>query len=542
MMQLKKTFYLFFLSLLGFSFPGKTQSSFESNWIRHFGNNGYDHLSVTELDDENSMYLAGFFYDSLEQLSAKGASDIYLRKVDSLGNTVWLLGMGGNADDRVLDMFFDTYQQRILLTGYFSDSILFQGQTLYAHAFEDVFLISLDKEGNLQWLRSFEGNGSEAANTISSNQRGDIVIGGYYDEQIILGTDTLDDTGLRSTFLSLLDSAGQVIKSFSILGNSVDEPKSVIYDIHGSIYCTGYFRDTIQMADSTLCASGLHDVFLGCFDQNLNLKWVNKIHSIHQDRSSDIEWMPMAQKIVLSGDFMGVLQIGDTSLVSNIDEQVYIAIFDTTGQLDFAFQFGSLYAETSHDICVDHLDRIYCVGTFDSVIVFGQDTFIAKHYNAPTDFYCFQFDKEGNLLRGLSGGGLLNDFGFYVNVTDSGKLYLSGLFNQHLYLFTDSLSSFGNYDVFLVELNPDYFLSTESFQKDTYLKVFPNPSHYSIQVEMPSLDLPFSYQIYTWEGKLYKNSISCQNMILVNDLPMGKYILLIQNQNFTYKSKLIIHE
>ena len=95
--------------------------------------------------------------------------DVYLIKIDSLGNTMWEKTFGGNGED-VGYSVQQTPEGGYIIAG-FTES--------YGKGSYDVWIIKTDSLGNKLWDKTYGGEGKDEAKTIISTSDGNYIIGGY---------------------------------------------------------------------------------------------------------------------------------------------------------------------------------------------------------------------------------------------------------------------------------------------------------------------------------------------------------------------------
>ena len=98
-----------------------------------------------------------------------GGLDVYAIKTDKNGDTMWTRTYGGIYDD-VGNAVIQNPDSTYMIVGYtFS----------FGSGQQDVYLIKIDKNGNLLWSRTYGGNNFESGNDIKRNSLGYYYITGY---------------------------------------------------------------------------------------------------------------------------------------------------------------------------------------------------------------------------------------------------------------------------------------------------------------------------------------------------------------------------
>jgi hypothetical protein len=98
-----------------------------------------------------------------------GGYDVYLIKVDANGNMQWSKTFGGTGDDRGYSV------QQTSDGGY----IIVGVTRSYGAGLEDVYLIKVDANGNMQWSKTFGGQGWDAGYSVQQTSDGGYIIVGW---------------------------------------------------------------------------------------------------------------------------------------------------------------------------------------------------------------------------------------------------------------------------------------------------------------------------------------------------------------------------
>ncbi len=531
---MKLIFFWFFIFAKAIS----AQSPTDLQWVQNFGSGNYDHVSGIYWDNEHHLYVSGYFSGSLNGQTSNGGTDAYLAKYDNNGSLIWLRIFGGTEEDRVHQLSYDNAAGRILLSGYFMGKMYYGNDSLSTIDREDIFVISIDSSGNYQWGKSFGGPGSQSSSSIAVDKEHNISLSGYFEDTLQADGLQLVSRGIRNAFLLQLDSSGTCNWGYRMGGLLYDEGLNIAYDNENNIYLSGYYRDTADFGPFAARSVFTYDCFLVSLSQSGNWRWLRSFGGGYIDNCPAIAYMPKSGNVLVGGWFFGDIRFGsDTLLVAQGEEESFLAAFDTLGQLQWSRRFGDNFAELLYDLSVDSEDNILAVGTFDSIIHLGQDTFIAKHYNKPTDLFVFGFTPEGKYSWGYKAGAEFNDFGFHCAWGDSSTFYISGNFLNKSIFSSDTIFSNGNYDVYLAKMYLDTTLIRPNSvpalsESDFLLRVFPNPADDFINIEFDDLtDFGYDLQLFDIYGRmiLQKNISEKIAVLHLRELEKGHYFIRVSD-------------
>ena len=138
---------------------------------------GYNYLYNIAIDNNNSIYLTGSFWNSVDfdisasthYISSLGSADIFFAKYSSSGNLVFTKTIGSLGGEGVTDILIDN-SKSIIIMGQFSGMLDFDPSgnmvTLNSQGYGDIFIAKYDSVGNYTWAKSFGGVGVDKGNSI----------------------------------------------------------------------------------------------------------------------------------------------------------------------------------------------------------------------------------------------------------------------------------------------------------------------------------------------------------------------------------------
>ena len=142
----------------------KTDSLGKTDWERTFGDIGDDVAHSVDHTEDGGYLVMGY-------TNSFGAQDydVYLIKIDFLGDTQWTQLFGGKADDRVIT------GQQTLDGGY----ILVGRTRSFGAGNWDMYLVKTDSIGDPQWSHTFGGALDDTGYAIQQTRDGDYVMTGF---------------------------------------------------------------------------------------------------------------------------------------------------------------------------------------------------------------------------------------------------------------------------------------------------------------------------------------------------------------------------
>ena len=127
-------------------------------------------------------------------LTSAGNQDIFIAKVNSDGTYAWVTQAGGSTHDFSggIDSFSDSSS---IVTGYFSGAAMFGEFQLTAQGASDVYVAKLDALGNFLWAQQAGGTEADQGSKLITHSDGSATIVGNFKETADFGNYKLTSSG-----------------------------------------------------------------------------------------------------------------------------------------------------------------------------------------------------------------------------------------------------------------------------------------------------------------------------------------------------------
>lgn len=293
-------------------------------WAKQFGGTQNDEASSLIIDKNRNIYSTGFFSgqadfnpdtSSISNLTSAGREDIFVLKLDSSGNLVWVKGMGGTYIDKGLSIALDLSGNVYSTGAYTSKADFDPGIGIYQLNCPGnyyIFISKLDRLGNFVWAKTttelYPNASLTIGNSIILDKFNNIYTTGmcYGVTDFDPGADSFLIDAYYNAFLYKLDSLGNFLWVKTFGGKEIDKGLSIALDSEGGIYMTGYFEDSCDFDPSNkvkrVKSNGYSDIYISKFDSDGSFLWVHSIGGPNDDYGQSIFIDPF-ENIFLTGTY-----------------------------------------------------------------------------------------------------------------------------------------------------------------------------------------------------------------------------------------------
>jgi len=265
------------------------------------------------------------------------------------------------------------------------------------------------------------------------------------------------------------NSLGQGITWMKAIGgNEGDFLYASTMDKNNSIYIAGAFKDTMDVDPDenydTLVAQNFYDVFIAKVDSSGELRYSQVLGGRAQETVTSIS-TDDSLNYYIAGTFTYDIDVapGDDTLVFNTPTtgDIYFLKMNASDELVWAYHMITNSEEDAiEDIVVDSAGNIYCTGRFSGTMDFYPgDSVYELSSNGYSDIFIMKLSPEADLLWAKNIGGIYDDAGKKLLVSDEGNLLISGNFKGEVDFNPGTeenvIASEGLRDVFLMNLTTE---------------------------------------------------------------------------------------
>jgi hypothetical protein len=376
-------------------FISKSDSSGNLIWARCFRNNtkfsGTDITSIST-DASGNVYTTGEFTDTMDfdpgidsfKLYSPGRTDIFISKLDPLGNFVWARQFEGSCCLSISNSLNLDDSANIYLTGNFWGSVDFDPgpivNTLSTFT-NDIFVCKLDSSGKLKWVKQFVGKGWDLSYTAELDKSNQIYLAGHFQDTCDFdpgpGKFKLISFGKEDGFIMKLNASGDLIWIKQFGGTGADRGLALKLDYSGHIYLAGRFDSIAEFNPGGVShkdtANGYSDLFIARFDTSGNFEWVKTAGGKYDDEVKKLA-VDRNNSIYAIGVFQDKADFdpgaGIDTISSKGGRDIFITKEDSAGNHKWTRAFGDISQDDGMGILFDRWGNIITTGGFTGSVDF----------------------------------------------------------------------------------------------------------------------------------------------------------------------------
>ena len=360
----------------------------------------------------------------------------------------------------------------IYITGYFEDTINFGGGDITSNGGKDIFVLSLNKDGEYRWAYTAGGaQDDEGASITMFDNFGNIYVTGYFKKTVDFGSGDITSNGNQDIFLLRLnESAGNYTFSWvKTYGGSRDDRGYGVHTSGGGPIVTGVFRSSnLDFGGGPV---GVGDTDTDIFVLSLDMFGVyNSSMTISSDESCDessrdIYVGPLYNSAHhITGfhtsnctiDFGG--SIGELSSFGGGQDILMVRIPNNRLPAGCVYAAGGSGNDRGLSVTVDSNENIYVTGIFRNTATFNRhplgQTAVTATSQGGSDMFVVKLNSSCELQWVYTAGGSENEFGYGIDVDRFDNVYVTGVFKSTVDFGGGNVTaSGGDFDAFTLKLN-----------------------------------------------------------------------------------------
>jgi len=327
-------------------------------WAKSVGGTDYEEPTSIGVDELGNVYILGYLYGTIDFdpspneffRSSQGAADVFLLKLNNLGNFVDVFTYGGTDQDLALEMQIKSSTE-IFLSGYFNGTADLDPRNFndyFVTAADDTigYTMQVDETGAIVNIANTE-SGNVNVYSVEADAQNNMYIAGVFDGEVNFdpqsgnSNNTLTSTLDFNSFVLKISSTGSVLWVRQLASDSANRIFDIAIGNDGSVNATGFFEGTIDLNPST------------------------------------------------TEDFMLTKASANAS-------DAFLLVLDSDGLFERAEQFGGVDFIDTHQIGMDSDDNIYISGQFQLTVDINPSESVVNNITAVDfrDSYLFKISND----------------------------------------------------------------------------------------------------------------------------------------------------
>jgi hypothetical protein len=532
-------------------------------WAKSIGGATSDRGVSMIIDKSKNILITGYFSSTADfnpdtgtyNLTSAGGNDIFVLKLDSLGNYKWAKRVGGTLTDEGASIAVDSLGSAYL-TGSFMNTVDFDpGSGTYNlssanNGYSDIFILKLDSSGSFEWAKSMGASYiNDKGISIGIDNVGDVYTSGIFEQTVDFdpgsGVYNITSMGYDNTFILKLNSSGNFIwvKAFSGLSSTAGSAKvtSMKLDAFANIYTVGSLGGPVDFDPSpgVYSLGGNGNIFVSKLDSSGDFVWAKNYGGVDAEGVYSLSLDAVAS-VHMVGYFKDTVDFDPGSNVFNlVNTTPYLRFFitkwhqcettTTTINLSACNNYTSPSGNYIWSSSGVYTDTILNAGGCDSVITF----------NLTVDTIATGVTQNGIMLTANAIGVT------YQWINCNGNIPVNSATNQSFvptvggsYAVVVNNGSCGDtstcFTISGVGLAEVDFSST--------IQVFPNPAKNVVTISFTQLQTNTSIKLMDVLGQnitTIEHFSGTQTTLDISNYAAGVYFLEIEEKGNTARIKLV---
>lgn len=257
-------------------------------WQKNFGGSDYDQAYAIQQTTDGGYIFCGSTSSNNGDVSGNhGKDDMWVVKVDRSGNLKWQKCFGGTSYDRAHSVI-QASDGGYVICGITGSN---DGDVSGNHGINDCWVIKIDKNGNIIWQKTYGGSLTEGAGNIIQMKNGGYVMCGY---TLSNDKDVSGNHGEDDIWVVKMDSLGAINSQKCFGGKGSDGDFTGEWPIvneapdHGFIICGVTNSNDGDIKWNNGFNHGLLDMLVIRTNDDLDIEWVKTLGGTGWEEPHDI--------------------------------------------------------------------------------------------------------------------------------------------------------------------------------------------------------------------------------------------------------------
>ena len=409
------------------------------NWSVQAGSSLQDAGTAIAVDAEGFCYVTGYFqgtvtFQTTTLKSMGGSRDIFVAKYTRNGVLVWVRHAFGPLDEEGDGIAVDN-AGNVYVTGTFEGTVNFGGSSVMSSGSSDMFVVKYNSQGVPGMLLKVGGPGQDGGNAVAVQPAtGDFCVTGSFVHTAIVSftgnSFPIMSAGSADIFVVCYDWLGVLNWAQTGGGANPDVGTSISMDSQRNTYVTGHLRSAFTWGTTPLKPSA-DDAFVVKYSPVGVLLWVRTMRGPGFGAGLGIS-VDAAGGPYVVGTYTDSILFSNSAMSlssgTGNGEEIFVARYDTNGNLLWARRAGGPLNDRASGVCVRLKGDVYVTGLFGGAAAFSNQSLTSL---GSADIFVARYTPNGVLQWVQRAGGGQFDYGRGVGLDIKGFAYVTGGYHSH---------------------------------------------------------------------------------------------------------------
>jgi hypothetical protein len=308
-------------------------------------------------------------------------------------------------------------------------------------------VVGLANAQGWQWAKGEGDIGNDVANAVTTDDNGNSYVTGNIAGKANFSGTVYQGNGIYEVFVAKYGPTGDLLWVKLAGGRGNDQGNAITFS-NGFVYVCGSFEDTATFGSTALISKGEGDVFLAKYDSDGNLVWAKSAGGVNNDYATAID-IGSGGQILLAGSYESAIKVDTFTLsTTNVYYESFYARYTTNGQVLWAKTMRGNNANLIAGLAFDHTNAVYLTGYFGGT--FGMGSTTVTSVSSSYDIFLAKVNEaDGALIWLKRAGSTYEDGAHSVCCDNEGNPSITGYFAGTASFDSNSVTYSDYNDVFV---------------------------------------------------------------------------------------------
>ena len=312
----------------------------------------------------------------------------FVARINPSGVFLWVTPVAGGLSNEALTVALDGAGNPIIAGDFWSTATFGSTTLTTTLQFSELFIAKLDTLGNWVWARSASGSVQDNAGGIAVDAQGNAYVTGWFGGgSTTLGTTTLTGLAGFNLFITRLSSSGNFLWARTAGGSNCSTHGRAVASTTGGAVLVGDFGSSMAggpplaatFGTTTLSTKDGTDLFAAKIDATGNFVWATSGGGTDHETAYDIA-AGAGGELFLVGRYQGPATFGGFTLGGNTPDVLALRLSGSGAALG-AKTAGGTSTDFGYGVALDAAGKAYLTGKFSATGTFGSHVLVSTGSN-----------------------------------------------------------------------------------------------------------------------------------------------------------------